>query len=107
MSDIPDTKRQPRFFYGWWIVFAVILAGIVQSSQGHPALGAFMKPMTEYFGWTRGDYTSGMTIGSMLGGFIAVFIGPLVDRHGGRLILTGSSLIVGGTVILTGFVKNF
>ena len=107
MSDIPDTKRRPKFFYGWWIVFVVILAGIVQSSQGHPALGAFMKPMTEHFGWTRGAYTSGMTIGSMLGGFIAVFIGPMVDRHGGRLILTSSSFIVGGTVILTGFVKSF
>jgi MFS family permease len=107
MSKIPNSLRKPRFFYGWWIVFTVILAGIVQSSQGHPALGAFMKPMTEYFGWSRGGYASGMTIGSMLGGFIAVFIGPLVDRHGGRWILTGSSLIVGGTVILTGFVKSF
>lgn len=107
MTNIPKVRRRPQLYYGWWIVLTVVLAGIVQSSQGHPALGAFMKPMTEYFGWSRGAYTSGMTIGSMLGGFIAVFIGPLVDRYGGRWILTISSFVVGGTVILTGFIKTF
>jgi len=66
-----------------------------------------MKPITEHFEWTRGAYTSGMTIGSLLGGFIAIFIGPIVDRHGGRWILTTSALAVGGTVILTGFIKSF
>ena len=85
----------------------VALAHVVQSTQGHPALGVFMKPITEDFGWSRGAYTSGMTIGSMLGGFIAIFIGPLVDRHGGRWILTAAAFVVGGTVILTAFVTSF
>lgn len=98
--------RFPRIYYGWWIVFVVILAHVVQSSQGHPALGVFMKPMTEHFGWSRGVYTSGMTIGSMLGGLIAIFIGPLVDRYGGKWILTVSTIIIGGTLILTGLVVS-
>ena len=88
-------------------MFVMALAGLVQSSQGHPALGVFMKPITEHFGWSRGAYTSGMTIGTMLGGFIAVFIGPLVDRHGGRRILTAAAIVVTGSVILTSFVTAF
>ncbi len=107
MTNVPNTLRRPRFYYGWWIVFVVALAGLVQSSQGHPALGVFMKPVTEDFGWTRGAYTAGMTIGSMLGGFIAIAIGPMVDRHGGRWILTSATFVVGGTVILTSFVTTF
>ena len=107
LTDRLKTRRPPRFYYGWWIVFVVALSGIVQSSQGHPALGVFMKPITEHFGWSRGAYTSGMTIGSMLGGFIAIGFGPLVDRHGGRWILTTAAFLVGGTVILTAFVTSF
>jgi len=105
--ELINTLRRPRFYYGWWIVFAVVLAGIVQSSQGHPALGVFMTPMTEHFEWSKGAYTSGMTIGSMLGGFIAIGVGPLVDRYGGRWILTIAAVVVGGTVILTAFVTAF
>jgi sugar phosphate permease len=66
-----------------------------------------MKPITEHFGWTRGAYTTGMTIGTMMGGFIAIFIGPLVDRHGGRRILTAAGIVVCGSVILTSFVTAF
>ena len=79
--------KSPRIFYGWDIVFVVFLAGIVQSAQGHPALGVFMKPMTEDFGWTRGTFTAGMTIGSFLGGFLSIALGPMVDKHGGKWIL--------------------
>ncbi len=107
MTNTPDSQRRPRFYYGWLIVFVMALAGLVQSSQGHPALGVFMKPITEHFGWSRGAYTSGMTIGTMLGGFIAIFIGPLVDRHGGRRILTAAAIVVCGSVILTSFVTAF
>ena len=107
MTNIPNTRRRPRFYYGWLIVFLMALTGLVQSSQGHPALGVFMKPITEHFGWSRGAYTSGMTIGTMLGGFIAIAIGPIVDRHGGRRILTAAAFVVGGTVILTSFVTMF
>ena len=106
MTNVPRIRR-PRFYYGWWIVFVVVLAGVVQSTQGHPALGVFLKPITEHFDWSRGAYTSGMTVGTMLGGFIAIFIGPLVDRHGGRWILTTAAFVVGGTLILTAFVTSF
>ena len=106
LTNVPRIRR-PRFYYGWWIVFVVVVAGVVQSTQGHPALGVFLKPITEHFDWSRGAYTSGMTVGTMLGGFIAIFIGPLVDRHGGRWILTTAAFVVGGTVILTAFVTSF
>ena len=100
------TPKSPRIFYGWYIVFIVFLAGIVQSAQGHPALGVFMKPMTEDFGWTRGTFTAGMTIGSFLGGFLSLILGPMVDKHGGKWILFFGAFIVGGTLILTAFVTT-
>lgn len=65
-----------------------------------------MKPMTEEFGWTRGTFTAGMTIGSFLGGFLSLALGPLVDKHGGKWILTAGAFIVGATLILTAFVTT-
>ena len=66
-----------------------------------------MKPITEDFGWTRGQYASGMAIGSLIGGFLAIGIGPLIDRYGARWILTTAAFIVGGTVVCTSFVTSF
>ncbi|MQF82931.1 MFS transporter [SAR202 cluster bacterium AD-802-E10_MRT_200m] len=93
-------------YYGWVIVIVIGLTGIVQSAQGHPALGVIMKPMIEEFGWSRSQFTTGMTIGSFLGGFLAVGFGPLIDRYGGRWVLTFGSAFIGGTLVLTGFVLN-
>ena len=66
-----------------------------------------MKPMTEDFGWTRGEYASGMALGSLIGGFLSIGIGPLIDRYGARWILTTAAFIVAGTVVCTSFVTAF
>ena len=93
-------------YYGWVVVLIIGLTGIVQSAQGHPALGVFMKPMIDEFGWSRSSFTLGMTIGSFAGGFLALGIGPLLDRYGGRWILTFGSTIVGATLIFTAFIST-
>jgi MFS family permease len=82
-----------KIFYGWYIV---ILAFLVQfaviGSQGF-SLGVFMKPMTEDLGWSRSDIASVHTIGTIIGGFLALFIGPILDRRGARpLVIVGAIL---------------
>ena len=67
--------RKPRFFYGWVIVVVIALAQFTQSAEIFPVLSVFLKPMTEEFGWSRSVFTGATTVGTLIGGFIALFIG--------------------------------
>ncbi|MCZ6614895.1 MAG: MFS transporter [Chloroflexi bacterium] len=98
----PATPRpSPRFYYGWVIVAVVGLASFAQSAEAMPVLGVFLKPITEEFGWSRSLFTGALTIGTLLGGVLAIGIGPMIDRYGGRWILTIAITIVGTALILT------
>lgn len=87
-------------YYGWIIVAVIGLAGIAQSFEAHPALGVFVKPMTEHFGWTRSQFTGALALGTVLGGAISLGIGPLLDRYGARGILTVGLTLLGTFLVL-------
>lgn len=103
MSDMSSSpQRKARFYYGWVIVVVVALAGFTQSAETYPVLGVFLKPMTDEFGWSRSVFAGAMSIGTILGGFLALAIGPLVDRYGPRWILTIAFTILGAALSLLG-----
>ena len=56
--------------------------------------------MTEEFGWSRSAFSGAMTIGTLLGGFVAVGVGPLIDRFGPRWTVAIGLFVVGGTLVL-------
>lgn len=98
--------RKPRFFYGWVIVVVIALAQFTQSAEIFPVLSVFLKPMTEEFGWSRSVFTGATTVGTLIGGFIALFIGPLVDRFGARWTIVIGLGIMGGCLILMGYINT-
>ena len=95
-----STQTKPRFYYGWVIVAVIALAGFSQTAETFPVLGVFLKPITEEFGWSRTVFSGAMSIGTVIGGFLALGIGPLIDRFGARWTLVIAFVILGGTLIL-------
>ena len=100
MTGASETRRTRRFYYGWIIVAVVALASFSQSAETFPVLGVFLKPITEDFGWSRSVFTGAMTIGTLLGGVVALGVGPFIDRFGPRWTLVVAFAILGGTLIL-------
>ena len=100
MTTISTAPHRSRIYYGWVIVVVIALTSFTTSAETLPVLSIFLKPMTEEFGWSRSIFTGAMTIGTVLGGVLAIGIGPLIDRYGGRWILTIGFAIVGGTLVL-------
>ena len=98
------TKRKvfqrPRLYYGWVVVGVVALVGFAQSADTLPVLSVFLKPITEDFGWSRSVFTGAITIGTFLGGLLALGVGPFLDRFGGRWTLVVAFVILGGTLVL-------
>jgi MFS family permease len=103
----PSGSKGPhRFYYGWVIVMVVAALSFAGGTETNPVLGIFQAPMTEEFGWSRSLYTAPMAIGTILGGLIGIFVGPAIDRYGGRWIYSVAVGILGATFILEGMVQE-
>ena len=96
----PEPSKSPRFFYGWVIVAMVAAASFSISTESFPVLSVLMKPITTDLEWSRSTFVAPISIGGILGGGIALFAGPLVDRYGSRWALVISFGMLGASFVL-------
>jgi MFS family permease len=95
------TQPQPRFFYGWVIVFAglfltLIMFGVVD------AFGVMFKPISEQFQWDRGTISVASMINWICFGLGNLACGVLTDRFGSRrLLIAGGILFIIGTILMS------
>lgn len=103
MSIIPALKpRRPGNVYYGWVVLGIALcigfftAGISQ------AFGIFMTPMTEEFGWSRGNLSLAISIFAVVSAIVPPAAGWISDRFGPRMVLTiGVTLNTIGMVLMS------
>ena len=100
-------RRKPRFFYGWTIVGVAALTGYATSMQMLPVQGVFLKPITDEFGWSRSAFTSAITAGTVLAALAAPLIGTLVDRYGGRWVVTFGLTMLAASMFALSAVSTF
>lgn len=88
--------RGARLFYGWYVVWGMIVVGATVMALAGPTYGLFIEPMREELGWGRalfGWTQTGYLLAAAIGG---LFIGRLIDRHGARVLLA----VAGGIAAL-------
>jgi len=105
-SSVPRKAKTPRFYYGWVIVVVIGLGGFTQSAESYPILGVFMKPITEEFQWSRTIFSGSTLIGTLIGGVVAMIVGPMLDRLGARWTLTATFAVLGATLILMASINS-
>ena len=94
MQDQPTTAAG-EWRAHWPLVFSATLGMSLGPSTVY-ALGLFMAPLQQAFGWSRAEVSSGLLIFALIGTPLSPFAGAIVDRWGTRrLVLPG--------VILTTF----
>lgn len=81
-------------FYGWTIVGVAFLIGVTESSAFQAILAIFMKPMVSEFGWSRAAVTGSIALGSICAGIISPFVGPILDRHGPKVVAFWGILVL-------------
>ncbi|MDE2900511.1 MAG: MFS transporter [Chloroflexota bacterium] len=89
-------STKPRLFYGWYVVWGMIIVGATAMAVAGPTYGLFIEPMRESLGWSRalfGWTQTGHLLAAAVGGLV---IGRLIDRYGARVLLA----VAGGIAAL-------
>jgi sugar phosphate permease len=89
------TNSTPRLslYFGWYVAAACLFIGFV-TVGARQAVGVFVVPMSEDFGWDRTTISSAVALGVLVNGLTQPLMGYLFDRSGVRVIV--ASLIVVG-----------
>ena len=97
-----QTKPQFKFFFGSSIVLACFVGMIGNTGVLlFAGTGVLIKPLTQEFGWSRGDVSLALTL-LTVGIAVGVLVsGRLIDRYGARRVLC-ASILLSLLVILTG-----
>jgi hypothetical protein len=72
----------------WWVVVASVLGLIVaQGPINAFASAVFLKPVTESLGISRGTFSAGLFLSTVLSATVGPIVGRLIDRWGVRTVL--------------------
>ncbi|MEL6622298.1 MAG: MFS transporter [Pseudomonadota bacterium] len=87
------------FFYGWVILGCVCAAGFARQGPAVATLSVFIEPMTDELGWSRTAISGAVSLGGILAAILSPMLGPLLDRHGARVMLVAAVLASGLSVM--------
>ncbi len=90
-----DEAKKPKIFYGWYIVLASVLSNALLSGIVWGGFGAFIIPIETTFGWSRSAISGAMALRQLESGILAPFVGWVVDKFGGRLVIIGGAITTG------------
>jgi sugar phosphate permease len=80
-------------FYGWIIVAVLAVTETVSWGILYYAFSALLAPMQEDLGWSTATITGAYSVGLLVSGLAAPFVGRTIDRHGPRVIMTAGSIL--------------
>ena len=106
MNEVATPRRRPIIFYGWYIVGVAVIAQFVSAGVQAYAIGVFLKPMIQEFGWSRESFSAVQSIATAVMGAIGFFLGGLIDRRGPRLLMVVGGLISGCALLATSHVTS-
>ncbi|HVO91388.1 MAG TPA: MFS transporter [Terriglobales bacterium] len=101
-----DTK-EPRIFYGWYIVAVGFLSNVASSFALASTLSIFLKPLTAELGVSRGVFSLLRSGEGIIGACLAPLVGMLVDRHGGARLMAVGTTLVGVGYLFLGHIDTF
>ncbi|MBI4233991.1 MAG: MFS transporter [Chloroflexi bacterium] len=92
--------RQPRVFYGWYIVAAGSASSFISVAIFMQSMGAFIPEIRNELGWGMAAISFGFSLRTLEQGLLAPLTGYLLDRLGPRLMASiGVVLMTAGLLL--------
>jgi sugar phosphate permease len=92
-------------YRGWWIVLTGYLTQLASSGASGWVFGVLIIPMQDDLGWSRSTIVGVLTLHRLVAGACGFWLGPAVDRHGARLLITSSTLVGGACLVCLSLVQ--
>lgn len=99
------TRRRPLYF-GWTIVGALGITTVISYGTTAYAFGVLLAPVSQAQGWSRAALSGSYALGILVAGLLGIPIGHVVDRFGGRALMTVGSALGGSGLILLATVQT-
>jgi MFS family permease len=91
--------------YAWVVIATLFFSTLVMSGAvGLP--GAFIKPLSQEFGWDAAQISSALAIRFALFGLMAPFSAALIEKYGVRVVVLSAQLLVLVGFMAVLFVQN-
>src|SRR5438477_11006081 len=97
--------RKATVFYGWWVVAGFSFLTMPSTGIRH-AVGPFLKPITADLGLDRATFSIVIAVSLFLYGLFGPLAGIILDRVGTRVTASAGALLLVGSLLLTGLVRN-
>lgn len=101
-----DSTVRRGLYYGYYLVVIAFLAQFVSAGSQNYLTGPFLTPMTTELDWSRSEYQVARTLGQFVMAGIGLYVGGLVDRRGGKMLMQGGAVVLGLSMFATSFVQN-
>ena len=103
----PQRHRQPRIFYGWWIVLVSLIADGMKHGSFNRGFTVFYIPVETELGFSRAMMGLAEGLGRLMGGVQGPLMGYCTDRFGPRIMLAFGGLMSGLGFILLGYTGSY
>ena len=90
-----------RVNYGWWVLLVTALAGFFATGSSGWTFTVMVKPMAQAFDSSHSEVVGVLAWSGILGALLAPLAGRIVDRHGARVVITASLIILGLMTVLS------
>ena len=106
-SILATQRARLRGVYrGWWIVLIAYYTQLITVGAGGWVFGVLILSMQDDFGWSQKTVVGVLLLDRWISGVLSLVLGPLVDRHGGRVLMTVSALLAGIGLIAVSLSQN-
>lgn len=88
------------------LIVAIAIGQLIGWGTLFSVFPLFLEPMEAELGWSRPEINAGLTLALLVSGLVAVPVGRLVDRHGGRWVMTIGAWIGAAMLALWALVES-
>jgi predicted MFS family arabinose efflux permease len=99
-------QARRRVFYGWWVVAALCTTMFLSSGAAFYAMGVFVVPLQDEFGWSRGQISVALSLSALISGLFGPLAGALVGRVGARRLMGVGGVMLGISLGLLGLTRS-
>jgi sugar phosphate permease len=103
---VQPVGARPKTFYGWWVVAALCAVMFLSAGAAFYAMGVFVVPFEDEFGWSRGQISVALSLSALVSGLFGPLAGALVGRVGARRLMGVGGVMMGVSLGLLGLTRS-